>query len=83
LKVSTIEPRKNHGYLLDAFERAWAQGSEARVCIAGRIGWKSEALVERVRQQPDLNKRLFMFTDISDKSMEYAYCHAASLVFPS
>lgn len=47
LMVSTIEPRKNHGYLLDAFERAWAQGSQARLCIAGRIGWKCEALVER------------------------------------
>lgn len=43
LMVSTIEPRKNHGYLLDAFERAWAQGSQARLCIAGRIGWKCEA----------------------------------------
>lgn len=83
LMVSTIEPRKNHGYLLDAFERAWAQGSQARLCIAGRIGWKCEALVERVRQHPELNKRLFMFNDLSDKSLEYAYSHAASLVFPS
>ncbi|MCO1735317.1 glycosyltransferase [Pseudomonas aeruginosa] len=83
LMVSTIEPRKNHGYLLDAFERAWAQGSQVRLCIAGRIGWKCEALVERVRQHPELNKRLFMFNDLSDKSLEYAYSHAASLVFPS
>ncbi len=83
LMVSTIEPRKNHGYLLDAFERAWAQGSQARLCIAGRIGWKCEALVERVRQHAELNKRLFMFNDLSDKSLEYAYSHAASLVFPS
>lgn len=30
-----------------------------------------------------LNKRLFMFNDLSDKSLEYAYSHAASLVFPS
>ncbi|MEZ1338618.1 hypothetical protein QVM78_25695, partial [Enterobacter hormaechei] len=48
LMVSTIEPRKNQGYLLDDFERAWAQGSQVRLCIAGRIGWKCEALVERV-----------------------------------
>ncbi|WP_448671693.1 glycosyltransferase, partial [Escherichia coli] len=32
---------------------------------------------------PELNKRLFMFNDLSDKSLEYAYSHAASLVFPS
>lgn len=62
---------------------ALAQGSQVRLCIAGRIGWKCEALVERVRQHPELNKRLFMFNDLSDKSLEYAYSHAASLVFPS
>ena len=83
LMVSTIEPRKNHDYLLDAFERAWAAGSEARLCIAGRIGWKCDALLERVRKHPQLNQRLFMFNDLSDTSLEHAYSHARALVFPS
>lgn len=83
LMVSTIEPRKNHAYLLDAFERAWAAGSRARLCIVGKIGWKCEALVERIRQHPQLNQRLFMFNTLSDKSLEHAYTHATSLVFPS
>ncbi|UZE11992.1 glycosyltransferase family 4 protein [Pseudomonas sp. B21-053] len=83
LMVSTIEPRKNHAYLLDAFERAWAAGSNARLCIAGKIGWKCDALVERIRQHPELNRRLFMFNSLSDKSLEHAYSHATALVFPS
>jgi alpha-1,2-rhamnosyltransferase len=83
LMVSTIEPRKNHGYLLDAFERAWAAGSTARLCIAGRIGWKCDALLERIRNHPELNRRLFMFNDLSDTSLEYAYTQASALVFPS
>jgi len=83
LMVSTIEPRKNHDYLLDAFERAWAAGSKARLCIAGRIGWKCDALLARVRNHPQLNTRLFMFNDLSDTSLEYAYAHARSLVFAS
>ncbi|MBK5509430.1 MULTISPECIES: glycosyltransferase family 4 protein [unclassified Pseudomonas] len=83
LMVSTIEPRKNHDYLLDAFELAWAAGSTARLCIAGRIGWKCDALLARVHNHPQLNKRLFMFNDLSDTSLEYAYSHARSLVFPS
>ena len=61
LMVSTIEPRKNHTYLLDALERAWAKGSKARLCIVGKIGWKCEALIERIRQHPELNRRLFMY----------------------
>ncbi|WP_447795438.1 MULTISPECIES: glycosyltransferase family 4 protein [Pseudomonas] len=83
LMVSTIEPRKNHAYLLDAFEHAWAVGSKARLCIVGKIGWKCDALIERIRQHPELNHRLFMFNTLSDKSLEHAYSHATALVFPS
>lgn len=83
LMVSTIEPRKNHAYLLDAFDRAWADGSRARLCIVGKIGWKCEALIERIRQHRELNRRLFMFNSLSDKSLEHAYEHATALVFPS
>jgi alpha-1,2-rhamnosyltransferase len=83
LMVSTIEPRKNHDYLLDAFELAWAAGSKAQLCIAGRIGWKCDALLARVRNHPQLNQRLFMFNDLSDTSLEHAYSNASALVFPS
>ncbi|RON05686.1 glycosyl transferase [Pseudomonas brassicacearum] len=83
LMVSTIEPRKNHDYLLDAFELAWAAGCKARLCIAGRVGWKCDALLTRVREHPELNQRLFMFNDLSDTSLEHAYSHASALVFPS
>ncbi|ALI01437.1 lipopolysaccharide 1,6-galactosyltransferase [Pseudomonas sp. FW306-02-F02-AA] len=83
LMVSTIEPRKNHDYLLDAFELAWTAGSKARLCIAGRVGWKCDALLDRVRKHPELNQRLFMFNDLSDTSLEHAYSHASALVFPS
>ncbi|WP_085747996.1 glycosyltransferase family 1 protein [Pseudomonas sp. R45(2017)] len=83
LMVSTIEPRKNHDYLLDAFDHAWADGSKARLCIAGRIGWKCDTLLARIRHHPELNRRLFMFNDLSDTSLEHAYAHASALVFPS
>ncbi|MBK3464734.1 glycosyltransferase family 4 protein [Pseudomonas sp. MF6776] len=83
LMVSTIEPRKNHDYLLDAFDLAWAAGSQARLCIAGHIGWKRDALLSRVRNHPEFNRRLFMFNDLSDTSLEHAYTHAKALVFPS
>jgi alpha-1,2-rhamnosyltransferase len=83
LMVGTIEPRKNHAYLLDAFERLWSDGSEARLCIIGMIGWKCSDLLERIRYHPQWGKRLFMFNQASDRSLEYAYAHARALVFPS
>src|SRR5690606_25263442 len=83
LMVSTIEPRKNHAYLLDAFERLWAEGSEVALCFVGKVGWKTEQLVARVREHPRLNRQLFMFNDLSDRELEYCYTHARSLVFLS
>lgn len=83
LAVGTIEPRKNHEYLLDAFELAWASGSEARLCIVGRIGWKREALIRRIRGHAEFGKCLFMFNDISDSGLQYAYDNARALVFAS
>lgn len=83
LMVSTIEPRKNHVYLLNAFERLWDEGSEVALCFVGKIGWKTEKLIERIRQHPQLNNRLFMFNDLSDRELEYCYSHSRSLVFPS
>jgi len=83
LMVSTIEPRKNHEYLLDAFELAWSQGSQAKLCIVGRIGWKCEVLIERIKTHAEYNERLFMLNDMSDAELEYAYHNSKSLVFPS
>jgi alpha-1,2-rhamnosyltransferase len=83
LMVSTIEPRKNHAYLLDAFEQLWRDGSDVVLCFIGRIGWKNERLIERVKNHPQLKRRLFMFNDLSDVELEYCYSHAKSLVFPS
>lgn len=83
LVVSTIEPRKNHVYLLDAFELLWASGSDACLCIIGRVGWKCEALIKRIKEHPQLNRRLFMFNQLDDAGLEYAYSHARALVFPS
>ena len=46
LFVSTVEPRKNLPVLLDAFDEIDYDGE---LVIVGRIGWKSETLVPRLR----------------------------------
>lgn len=85
LMVSTIEPRKNHAYLLDAFERLWTAEPDTRatLCIVGRVGWKCAPLIARIKNHPELGKRLFMFNDLSDTELEFCYRHGKSLVFPS
>lgn len=83
LAVGTIEPRKNHQYLLDVFDILWAQGSKARLCIVGRVGWKCDDFMERVNKHPELGKKLFMFNGLDDNGLEYAYANASALIFPS
>src|SRR5438270_1516269 len=50
LFVSTIEPRKNLGVLLDAYERVRAAHPDVALVVVGKVGWKSESLVPRLRR---------------------------------
>jgi len=83
LTVGTLEPRKNHGLLLDAFEGLWATGSEARLVIAGRAGFGSEDLRRRMRRHRERGHRLFVFEDLSDAELARVYGAAAAVVCPS
>lgn len=50
LFVSTIEPRKNLGVLLDAYERVRVMHPDVSLVVVGKIGWKSKELVPRLRR---------------------------------
>lgn len=83
LMVGTIEPRKNQAYLLDVFDLLWQNGLNVSLCFVGKVGWKCQALIKRVEAHKELNRRLFMFNDLSDRELEYCYRKSRSLVFPA
>lgn len=83
LMVSTVEPRKNHAYLLDAFEQLWARGVDVSLVIVGRTGWKVEALMRRIRNHPEYGRRLQHWSDLNDAELACCYQQARCLVFPS
>ena len=83
LNVGTLEPRKNHTYLLDAFDMLWRAGSKASLCLVGGIGWKCETLIARIRNHPQNGSSLFWFGKLGDDGLDYAYRHASSLVISS
>ena len=83
LTVGTIEPRKNHKYLMDAFDEVWKECPNARLCIVGRLGWFYNEFLRRIRSHPRYKKCLFMFNDLSDTELDYCYRHAKALVYPS
>ncbi len=83
LMVGSIEPRKNHAFALDAFDRFWADGGEGRLAIVGRYGWKTDDFLARVENHPQFGTQLFLLRDVNDTELDYAYRNASSLVIAS
>lgn len=82
LSVGTIEPRKNHKILLDAFD-AGLFDDDLRLILVGRIGWNVTDLEKRIRQHPQLDKRLFFLEGMNDDTVNYLYQHAFFMAFPT
>lgn len=73
LSVGTIEPRKGHTQILDAFELLWKQGFDINLVFVGRQGWLVDQLADNLRQHSELNKRLFWLEGISDEYLQKIY----------
>lgn len=84
LMVGTLEPRKGYEQVLNAFEHLWAiQDLQANLVIVGKQGWMVDDLVDRLRQHPELGKRLFWLEGISDEYLERVYAVGACLIAAS
>lgn len=82
LMVGTVEPRKNHKLLLDAYEMGLKEKGY-RIIFAGYMGWNMETFRERLVNHPDYGKGIFHFEGLSDEEIAYLYQHARFLVFSS
>lgn len=79
LQVSTIEPRKGYGQLLDAFDILWKKDTDVSLVIVGRKGWKVRNLIKRIRSHKEYGKRLFWIRYASDQLLQALFnnCQAA------
>jgi len=76
LFVSTIEPRKNLGVLLDAYERGGFD--DIALVVVGRIGWKSESILPRLR-----GRGVVHLDYLRPPQLATVYRNATAFVFPS
>jgi glycosyltransferase involved in cell wall biosynthesis len=83
LMVGTLEPRKAHGQVLDAFELLWQMGADVNLVVVGKQGWLVEDLVKRLHKHPELNKRLFWLVGVSDEYLEKVYATSICLISAS
>ncbi|MBU4450730.1 MAG: glycosyltransferase family 4 protein, partial [Actinobacteria bacterium] len=82
LSVGTIEPRKNFGTLIRAFNTLKKDGFDIQLVIAGRTGWKSEATYEEKEKSPF--KEDIIFTGrLTDDELVQLYNMAELFVYPS
>lgn len=79
LFVSTIEPRKDLGTLLDAYERLRARGLyDGALVVVGKIGWKAATLVPRLR-----GPGIVHLDYLRASQLATIYERAEAFVFPS
>jgi alpha-1,2-rhamnosyltransferase len=83
LVVGTLEPRKNHGVVLDAVEQLWAAGWPGTLTIIGKPGWGVEPLLDRLAAHPERNRRLIVEHAASDARLAEAYRSATATIMPS
>ena len=83
LMVGTIEPRKNHITVIEAFDKLWKQGMNIKLVIVGRIGWKCEETLDRIQNNPMYGKSLVYLKDCADEDLQYCYQNASGLIFAS
>jgi glycosyltransferase involved in cell wall biosynthesis len=82
LMVGTIEPRKNHQLVLEAFDKGIDEMGY-NLIFAGRIGWKCEEFLVHLQEHPLYNKRIFHLSDASNTDIDFLYHHAFLVAFPT
>lgn len=81
LMVGTIEPRKNHKLILDAYDLGMDENMQ--VVFAGFVGQGMETLMERIENHPDNRQKIWHLGHASDADIDYLYKNCFALTYPS
>lgn len=83
LMVGTIEPRKGHEQILDAFDVLWNRNININLIIVGKQGWLVDQLISRLKTHDALNRKLFWLHSANDEHLEALYRHCNCLIAAS
>ena len=83
LLVGSIEPRKNVGTVLSAFELIWHEGYDLTLTIAYSNSWHEVSLIAKLKKHPLLNKKLFLILNSSDRELAIEYQSSGTLISAS
>lgn len=73
LSVATIEPRKGYIELVETFEKVNDKNINATLVIVGRVGWKTEKIVNKIVNSRYYNERIFWLNNCDDQVLQILY----------
>jgi glycosyltransferase involved in cell wall biosynthesis len=82
IAIGTVEPRKNPGALLRAFEQLWNEGVPARLVLAGRLSPDAAEAHASFAHHGD-NPHLTVLEQPSDETLRQHLRRARAVVMPS
>ena len=83
LMVGSIEPRKGHALVLDAFDRLWAEGGRATLVVIGNAGWDMQPFLDRHAAHPERDRQFVLVHGASDERLAAAMRAASALIAAS
>ena len=81
--VGSIEPRKGHAAVLDAFERRWQRRARDKLLVIGKVGWNVDALMSRLDHHQEAGRRLFHVHNATDAMLKDALQRAYAAIIAS
>lgn len=83
--LGTIEPRKNHWFMLHVWRRLVEQLGHAapKLVVIGRRGWECENVIDMLERCQSLKGVVIEEAHCSDEQLDAYLQHAQALLFPS
>lgn len=83
--LGTIEPRKNHWFMLHVWRRLVERLGDAapKLVVIGRRGWECENVIDMLERCASLRGAVIEQSDCSDDQLHAWLQHARALLFPS
>lgn len=80
--LGTLQPRKNHGRMVQALARLVQEGLELHLVIAGGAGWLSEPFFQQLKES-GIENRVHLIGFVDDADLPALYSAAEVFAFPS
>jgi glycosyltransferase involved in cell wall biosynthesis len=77
ISVNTLEPKKGHNDMIDAFDYLMTNDGDYTLTFVGKEGWDVKHLVRRIMSHREFNKRLFWFNKLDDSGLDTLYSKAS------